>query len=448
MNESVIFLKKINELSQEGIPGEVMARARQALLDYFAVTLGGSCFQREKLENYINFAQLQDGDCTVIGLGRKLDLKEAVFLNGLNSHALDFDDGTNSGIIHLGAPIFSLLIPLAEKYDISLNQMLRAAILGYEVSYTMAVSIQPRHKSLGYHATGTCGTLGAAVAASYMLDYTKEECFHAFAAACISASGMLKALDDTSELKPYNVAKTSLLALTSIQLAKAGFRGSDDPLGGRGFLRMMTMDENVKLKPILLNGSFAIMKTYIKPYASCRYTHPSVEAAIRLRGRIDAKDVKEIGIKTYSLAVSGHDHTDIPNPYSAKMSIPYAAAIGLFYGKAGLREFSIENIKNKNILSLTKKIHVEADQKLSEMFPLVQTAILNVILKDGTILAEQVDYPKGEPENPLSPAEFKERYDELIEYAGIKRVVGDRMFQLIHSDRNTTSMRTVIDLLL
>ena len=57
-----------------------------------------------------------------------------MFLNGLNGHALDFDDGTNSGIIHLGSPIFSLLIPLAQRYKISVEDMLKAAIIGNEIN--------------------------------------------------------------------------------------------------------------------------------------------------------------------------------------------------------------------------------------------------------------------------------------------------------------------------
>lgn len=91
---------------------------------------------------------------------KKVGLKEATFLNGLNSRALDFDDGTNTGIIHLGSPIFSVLLPLAEKYHYSLDKVLKTAVIGYETSFTMAVSIQPLHKSLGYHATGTCGIFG------------------------------------------------------------------------------------------------------------------------------------------------------------------------------------------------------------------------------------------------------------------------------------------------
>ena len=309
MNRSIEFLRAVDTVNKAPVPEIVVARARRSLLDYLAVTCAGAAFQRDKLERYFAFAQPEAGRFQAIGTGKDLALKEAVFLNGLNGHALDFDDGTNSGIIHLGSPIFSLLIPLAQRYDIGVDAMLQAAVLGYEASYTMAVSIQPGHKAMGYHATGTCGTLGATIAASYMLGFTEEERFQAFAAACVAASGMLKVLDDGSELKPYNVAKTSLLALTALQLAKAGFQGHPDPLGGRGFLKMMTGREDVELKPVLLNGTYAIMKSYTKPYASCRYTHPAVEAAIHLRERVKPEEVEEIHIRTYELAVSGHDHT-------------------------------------------------------------------------------------------------------------------------------------------
>lgn len=443
MNQSIEFLRVIDELQNKKIPREVLVRARQSLLDYIAVCSAGAVFQKEKIDNYMTFAMPEAGDFNVIGTGKRLSLKETVFLNGLNSHALDFDDGTNSGIIHLGTPIFSLLLPLAERYDLGVEDVLKAAVIGYETSYTMAVSIQPEHKVKGYHATGTCGVLGAAIAASYMLGFTEEERFQAFAVACVSASGMLKVLDDESELKPYNVAKTALLALTSIQLAKSGFKGHHDPLGGRGFIKMMTGKEEVELKPVLLNGTYAIMKTYTKPYASCRYTHPSVEAAIHLRERVRTEDIMSVDIKTYSLAVAGHDHIDIPGSYSAKMSIPYATVVGFIYGKAGLQEFSEECVRGEKILDLVKKIHVESDDELSAMFPSVQAAIVHVTKTDGSVLTERVDFPKGEPENPLNEVEFKDRYDSLMVYA--RQVHGDEVYQLVNADR--TKVRQVMKII-
>ena len=436
MNQSEQFLHDIDSLFQKEIPEPVMARARQSLLDYLAVCSAGTGFQEEKIRNYFAFLEPEAGNYTMVGLGKKLALKETVFLNGLNGHALDFDDGTNAGIIHLGSPVFSLLLPLAEKFGKSVEELLRAAVIGYETSFTLAVSIQPGHKALGYHATGTCGTVGATVAASYLLGFTAEERFHAFAAACVAASGMLKVLDDGSELKPYNVAKTALLALTSIELAMAGFKGHPDPMGGRGFLRMMTGKEDVVLKPLFLDGTYAIMKTYTKPYASCRYTHPSIEAAVRLRNEygIQPCDVAAVDITTYSLAVSGHDHTEIPGSYSAKMSIPYSVAAGIIYGKAGLQEFTEEKVKDNTITQLTKKVRVKSDDKMSAAFPVLQSSLVRIALSDGRRFELQVDYPKGEPENPLTEEEFKDRYDGLMAYGGVSRTVSDAVYQKVYGE--------------
>lgn len=445
MNQSVVFLESLTPVWYKLIPSNVEKRTKESLLDYMAVTCAGARFQRDKLERYFNYSAPETGFFKVLGTGKHLALKESVFLNGLNAHALDFDDGTNSGIIHLGSPIFSLLLPLAQRYEKTIEEVLRAAIIGYEASYTMAVSIQPGHKAMGYHATGTCGTLGAAIAASYLLDFTEEERFQAFATACVSASGMLKVLDDGSELKPYNVAKTALLALTSIQMAKAGFKGHEDPLGGRGFFKMMTGKEDIELKPVLLNGTYAIEKSYTKPYASCRYTHPAVEAAIYLREKVKVEDIIEIRIKTYDLAVSGHDHTEIPGSYSAKMSIPYATAAGILYGKAGLQEFSEEAVKDQKILSLTKKVKVSSDSELSRIFPEKQAAIVTIITNDGEC-SKRVDFPKGEPENPLTENEFRERYDGLMGFAGVNKTVSSTIYELVNNNENILVNELVKDL--
>lgn len=433
MSVSQDYFLDIDRVARQPIPEVVMQRARLSLLDYLAVTCAGAHFQKDKLQSYFSFAEPEKGMYMAIGTHKNLAMKEAVFLNGLNAHALDFDDGTNSGIIHLGSPIFSLLIPLAQRYRKNVEEVLRAAIIGYEASYTMAISIQPKHKAMGYHATGTCGMLGATLAAAYMLGFTAEERYQAFASACMSASGMLKVLDDGSELKPYNVAKTALLSLTSLQLAKAGFKGHADPLGGyRGFLKMMTGEENVEVKPTLQNGSYAIMKSYTKPYASCRYTHPSVEATIHIRNQygIKASEVKEIHIDTYNLAVSAHDHTDIKGSYSAKMSIPYSVAVALVYGRAGLQEFDEEVLRNADILALTKKVKVVANDELSNNFPSKQSAIVRIVTSKGEYV-KHVDYPKGEPENPLTEEEFYNRYVALMTYGGITNNIYSSIYEMV-----------------
>ena len=444
MNQTAVFLKEIDALWRKEIPANVLHRAEQALADHIAVACAGARAEQERLQKFMAFAGAEAGDSTAIGL-QKTTLPEAVFLNGFSAHALDYDDGTNAGIIHLGSPVFAVLLPLAERYAKTVAEVLRAAVIGYETSFTVALTIQPMHKALGWHATGTCGILGAAIAASYLLDFTEEERRNAFEAAAASATGMLSVLDDGSELKPYNAAKAAAMALSALRLGKAGFRGNPDPLGSyRGFLRMMSGQEGLELKPLLYGGTYAMEKAYVKPYASCRYTHPSVEAAIRLRDQVRTEEVSRIDVRTYSLAVSGHEHTEILGPGSAKMSIPYATACGLLFGKAGLLEFTEEAVSGAEVLDLTKKVHVEADAEMSAAFPKVQTAEVTVRTTDGRSFTERVNFPKGEPENPLNEEEFRARYDGLMEFAGRKEAA--EIFALLQN--GGTPVRMIMEKLI
>lgn len=434
MNVTKKFLEELDYLYRKDMPIHVMEKARNSMRDYVAVTVAGSEYLKEKINKYIEFAEPEVGEYKPIGLDKKLSLKDTVFINGLEGHALDFDDGTNAGIIHLGSPIFSLLLPLACKYKKTVQEVLKSAIIGYEASFTMAVSMQPTHKQMGYHATGTCGILGAVIAASYLLEFNQDEREKAFAIACVSATGVLQVLDDDSELKPYNVAKASLLALISLQMAKAGFKGHSDALGNtRGYLKMMAGDNKTILYPLLLNNTYAIEKTYTKPYAACRYLHPSIEAAIEIyKKSISIDDIEEIIVRTYSLAVNGHDHTEIYSSASAKMSIPYSVSVALVYGKAGLNEF--DNIDNDNVLKLAKCVKVLEDNEMSNLFPEKQPSKIEIKFKNGNQITSYVEMPKGEPENPMSDIEFKERFDDLFMYANKRMNISREVFSKIEND--------------
>ena len=438
-NQTELFLKELDEIYSMDLGAAVKYRVKELILDYLGVTVAGAKYNCEKLKEYFNFITPGAGKYTIIGTGLKADLKDAVFLNGLNAHALDLDDGTNAGIIHIGSPIFSLLLPLLQNGNIDKKQLFNAIVVGYETSFTLANSIQPGHKLKGFHATGTCGVVGAAMAVAYAMGFSSEEKRNAFAAACSAASGMLMVLDRGSELKPYNVAKAALLALTAIQIAKAGFNGPDNPLAmDRGYFEMMAGTKTIKMAPTRMNGTFAVEKVYTKSYAACRYCHPAIECAIRLNeelriGECGIDDIESILVRTYSLAVKGHDHNIIPNVASAKMSIPYGVAVGLVKGNAGLMEYSRATLENEKIKILLSKITVIADMEMSNSFPADQRASVSLTVKNK-VFDYAVTYPKGEPENPLSEREFYNRFAELCEYGDIDRNTINILYEGIVND--------------
>lgn len=415
------FIEEIYSIEELSIPQSVIYRTKLALLDYLGVTFAGYYELRNQVKTIIESFCENDGKIFPVGISTPMSMNNAVFLNGLNAHVLDFDDGTNAGIIHLGSPIFSVLLAIAQKYDIRGEDLLKAAVIGYETSFTMARSIQPMHKKRGYHATATCGVLGIAMASAILLKFNKSQVKQALSVAALSATGSLKVLEDGSQLKPYNVGKTALLGLLSIQMANAGFIGPNDAFSGvAGFLNQMYGSEFVQFVPCLQDGTYAIEKAYIKPYAACRYTHPSIDVALELRRNsiVSVEDIASILIKTYSLAVKNHDHTEISCSASAKMSIPYNFAITYLTGKTGLEAFAPEMLSNQQVNKIINKIRVEEDARMTAAFPEKTIATVTITLNDGSIIEGTSILPKGEPENPLSEKEVFEKFSNLAIYGG------------------------------
>ena len=50
---------------------------------------------------------------------------------------------------------------------------------------------------------------------------------------------------------------------------------------------------------------------------------------------------------------------------------------------------------------------------------------------------ERVDFPKGEPENPLTDEEFRIRDEDLMEYAGVEASVREEVFRMVHQENVT-----------
>ena len=85
------------------------------------------------------------------------------------------------------------------------------------------------------------------------------------------------------------------------------------------------------------------------------------------------------------------------------------------------------------MVSHPKKIQVSSDDELSAAFPGVQAAIVTIKTKDGEY-TDRVDFPKGEPENPLTDEEFKSRYDGLMEYARVDAAVSNSVFHTVYKE--------------
>jgi len=439
MNSTDKFIEVIYGLSISNFPETVIHQAKRCLMDYMGATLAGAKMLEKKGIKLLSYLEDFQGNTTVIGLNRKAGIQSSSFVNGLSAHIAELDDGVISGIVHPGAPIFSALLPIAEKENIDGTKFIAGVIIGYEVTVRIAEAIQPSHKKLGYHATATCGTIGVAVGVAVMLGFNKNQLKDAFSAAVVSAFGTLKVLENGSELKPFNVARASQSGILAALMARAGFSGPDDVLSGySGFFSMVTDELKLTKLEKNIDDPFGIERVFFKPYAACRYCHPSIDAALNLRSmnEFDHLDIERVNISTYYWAVKNHDHTDIPGVSSAKMSIPYSFAVAMISGKADIIEFTEERINDAEISALTQKIIVSSDDEFTSLFPEKSIAVVEIITHDGQHFKERVDFPKGEPENPLTDKEIEEKFIYLARFANKETNQIQEMVRIIWNVEN------------
>lgn len=414
------FINNIILLSKKEFPETIYCAAKSVLIDYLGVRVAGSHIMRDQVKNLYD------------ELGETMQSK--ALIGGICAHVIELDDGHRFGMVHPGAPVISALLAVSERYPVSGEDLFRGIIVGYEVTIRLASAVQPSHKLKFYHATGTCGTIGAAMGVAAMLGYDFEQTKSAFSAAITSAAGILEMINGDTQMKPYNAGRAAMDGVAAAFIGKARFKCPEDALGGkRGFLKVMTDDPRLQYVTDFLDDKYMIESIYRKPYAACRHCHPAIEAALIIRNKkgFDMNSVNQIEVSTYKLAVDGHEHTRIDGCNSAKMSIPYSLAVALCTGKAGIDEFNEESITNTRVLQIAEKVSVHSNDELTSLCPKKRVAIVTIMTGSGDFV-QRVDFPKGEPENPLTRSEIEDKFRDLAMYGGLTKTECDDVIEEIN----------------
>lgn len=421
MNITDIFTNTLYEMACTPLPKEVSLEARKCVLDLLGSMIGGTNWLGEKLNAYLDLMPPADQGATVVNMGRRGSLQTAVLVNGMNAHVFDIDDGHRFSTVHLGATVIPAVLAACEYYGLEMEDLLRGVTIGYETSIRMGRCLQPAHRARGFHSSGTAGTLGAAMGVAAALRFTREETKAALAAAASSAAGINEMMKNVSSMKPYNIGRAGHDGITAALIAKAGFQGPHDPLGGSfGFLKAMAETVNPSVLSLETDCNWNILGAYHKPYASCRHTHAAIDGALDImrQHHPDLNEIEKIVVRMYGQGVKAHDHTDIPSIVAGKMSTPFCVGLALETGRAGIASFCEETIHNTEILRLASCTQVLPDENFTAQVPYKRAANVEIQMKDGTSWTSQVDYAKGEPEVPMTIDEFKEKFFELAAYGG------------------------------
>ena len=108
--------RRIRAFSFDGLPKTATEWAKTGLLDTVGVTLAGSSEPCARIALRVCGSS---GAALVFGSTQRVSVTDAALVNGTASHALDFDDCSNTLGGHPSAPILPGLFGLADAIPVS-----------------------------------------------------------------------------------------------------------------------------------------------------------------------------------------------------------------------------------------------------------------------------------------------------------------------------------------
>lgn len=388
--------------------------AKRALLDFLTCAVSGSAMPVSKaLLSYF-----EDTDATrtaaVIGSGSRLSAPNAAFVNGANTHGLDFDDGHTHASAHPAGAVFPAILAAAEQHRNSPRDILLAATIGYDVMVRIAAAMHPGSARRGWHNTAIGGVFGATAAVSSLLGLDAAQVRNALGLAASFAGGIREYLDDGAEIKRLHPGKAARDGLLCAELARRGITGPAKALEGRyGFFSVFVGGE-VKWERLFdaLGQRYEIEGAYFKPYPCCRHYHAAVDGILDLRAqhRFAPEAVARIDIGLYAVGVHGHDHKHCDNLLDAQMSAPCAAALAVVDGGIAARNFLPDSLARAEVRRLIGVSDTRIDPECERIYPGRRSGAVRLTLIDGRVLEQRVLDPRGEGENPMSDEDLERKF--------------------------------------
>jgi 2-methylcitrate dehydratase PrpD len=412
-----------SQLGYENLSSAIVDRVKYHFLDFLGVASRGSLVESSQaVYRLVRDIGLNPEGTAIIGTDMRAAPQYAALANGASAHSLELDDLHNESSAHPEVVIFPAALAAAELSDCSGKRLIEAVIAGYEVMTRLGKALNPaNHYARGFHPTGTCGAFGAAAAVSKILGLDQKQTVNALGIAGSQAAGSMEFLADGSWTKRLHAGWAAHNGLIAALLAERGFTGPATIIEGRfGFLHSYS-DGSAPDKVLAdLGKPFEIMKTSIKPHACCRYKQGPIDGILSIvrENNLKPEDVKQVtlGILKAGFPIVAEPKELKYNPKTlvdAQFSMPFGAAVAILYGKASLNEYTRENIASAEIKEMMGRVSCVEDPELEKVFPRQWPASVKLLTKDGRQFSIRIDYPRGDPENPLTWEELLSKFDEL-----------------------------------
>ena len=406
-------------------PGDIIDAAKRALADFLGVAVGAH-----------NDAPVQPVRATLkrwnaagnarVFLGAQTTPALAALANGTMAHAMDYDDTHPGGAGHPSACCWSAALALAEHHDCDERSTMAAFVTAYEVmcklggGYVTGVGRNLQRR--GLHPTSVVGRAGAAAVACALMQLTEQQIGHALGVAATTAGGLVGSFGTHG--KPFHAGKAAMDGILAAQLAADGFvaathlyeLGELDKTPRKKAAHQATLldvfiqDHEVEPLPLDFEQSWEILTNGFKPFASCRATQASTQAARALAAKIDGRAVKRVHAKVHPNALITAGKLAPRTPLEGKFSVPFCIALALRGYAVVASDFTDDKMHDASVMDIVPLVELEAVQGQPP-----HSAHLDVYLANGEHLHADTDIVIGHPDNPMSWDDLRVKFEGLVE---------------------------------
>lgn len=414
--------RQVNDFLDAPIPNDVSERGRQTVADVLAATVGGTGVP--DIETVAADADFPDGGATILGTSRQVSPSAAALINTAAAIAQEIEEGHNTGG-HVGASIVAGGLPVAETAGVDGETFVDACIRSYEVCIRLERAIFAMKDWMNDaipwlvrnpHSTWT--VVGPALTSALCLGADADELRETFRIAANRA--VVSMHDPYAEGAPsrnFTAGFSAQVGVSAALVGQAGLRGSPAAIEAVYDPFEEMLPDGFTSQFETLGEEWTITENYFKPYPSCRYTHPPLDA---LRDAVDGHSfdsgtVEAVVVDTFANATD-MDHDDPATMTGGKFSTPYVLARYLTSGSVELEHFEQNQLADEPVRRLASRVWLREDPGYEERFPESWGARVRVELTDGTTLTGECEYPHGDFRDPIPTEAYRERNRALLAY--------------------------------
>lgn len=408
-------------LEYKHLSEEAVYQAKRYLLDSVGCALGGYQQHDVKIALEVLDEVAGRGPATVIGTGKKMDAVSASLANALMIRCMDYNDIYWKQDPSHPSDIFPAAMAACERAKSGGKELIVGFVLGHEYEMRFCEAAFPGIRERGWHHA-TLTAFVSPFVAGRGLRMSWEKIQHAVGISAsrhctlgAAVSGKLTMIKNTVD--PMATQSGVFAAL----LAEKGYTGPEHVIDGKeGLVHCLGPEWKLNILTDGLGDSWRITQCGMKFFPTEALTHAPISAVLDLvkENDLDPDNVTKIQIRSLARAadiLSDPSKYDPHTKETADHSLPYVIAAALVDRQVTPAQFEMAKIMDPTIRAQLKKVEVVADPEIEKVFPALQRVVVNITTADGRTLAKQLDYPKGDPRNPLTDAEIEEKYAALAD---------------------------------